>query len=187
MIFVAPPRLAIIAVVTALALPAAGQQLIEPTTTILLTVSGNVAKTNRGPSDEMRDVYFKHLGINFTKAVAFDRAMLTALRQHTIRTDFPMGGKVRSFTGPRLADVLAAATATGTTATVTGMDGYAAELSIADITRFGVILALAEAGKALGIGDYGPAWVIFPRLDTPALKGTNDDGWVWAVVSISVQ
>lgn len=180
-------RLLVIALAAALALPAAAQQLAAPKTTVLVTVVGNVAKTNRGAYDETRDVYFKHLNLPFTKAAAFDYGMLTALKQHMVKTDFPMGGKVRSFSGPLLADVLAAAGATGTTATITAFDGYAAELPIADIAKFGVILALAEDGKPFGVGDYGPTWVIFPRADNPALKGRNDDGWVWAIAAIAVK
>jgi hypothetical protein len=178
---------AIAILVAAWALPALGQQLAEPKSTTLVTVTGDITRTNRGPYDEARDAYFKHLGIVFTKAAAFDAAMLASMAQRTVRTDFPKGGKVRSFTGPLLADVLAAAGAAGSTATITAMDGYAAELPIDDIKKFGVILALTESGKPLGIGDTGPAWVIFPRLDNPALKGRNDDGWVWAVVAISVK
>ena len=98
-----------------------------------------------------------------------------------------MGGKVRSFSGPRLADVLDAAAATGSTATITAIDGYAAELPIADIKNFDLVLAISEDCRPLGIGDYGPAWVVFPRLDNPALKDRNDDGWVWAVVAIELK
>lgn len=179
-------NLIVIALAVALVLPAHAQQLPEPKTTTLVTVTGNITKTNRGPYDEARDVLFKYLKIDFTKAAAFDAAMLAALKQHEIKTDFPMGGKVRSFTGPLLADVLRAAGATGTTATITAIDGYAAELSIAEIKKFGVILALSEDGKPFGIGDYGPAWLVFPRLENPALRDRSDDGWVWAVVAISV-
>jgi len=170
-----------------LAMPAAAQQLAAPQTTVLVTVVGNVAKTNRGAYDQAHDVFFKHLNINFTRAAAFDHGMLATLKQQTVKTDFPMGGVVRSFSGPLLKDVLVAAGATGTTATITALDGYAAELSIVDIEKFGVILALAEDGKPFGVGDYGPTWVIFPRADNPALKGRNDDGWVWAIVAIAVK
>ncbi len=183
----APLRPLVIALVAMLALPAAAQQLTAPKSTVLVTVIGNVAKTNRGAYDATRDVFFKHLNMPFAKAAAFDYGMLTALKQQTVKTDFPMGGKVRSFSGPLLADVLAAAGATGTTATITALDGYAAELPIADIAKFSVILALAEDGKPFGVGDYGPTWVIFPRADNPALKGRNDDGWVWAIAAIAVK
>jgi hypothetical protein len=176
-----------LALVAAWAPPVNAQPLPEPKTATFVTVTGSVTKTNRGPFDESRDVLFKHLGIEFAKAAAFDAPMLASMPQHTVKTDFPLGGRVRSFTGPLLADVLAAAGATGSTATITAIDGYAAELPIDEIKKFGVILALAESGKPLGIGDYGPAWVIFPRLDHAALKGRNDDGWVWAVVSIAVK
>ncbi|MBM3560406.1 MAG: hypothetical protein FJX53_11130 [Alphaproteobacteria bacterium] len=179
--------LAALALLAAFALPAAARQLAAPKSTVLVTVIGNVTKANRGAYDEARDVYFKHLNIPFTRAAAFDHAMLSALKQHTVRTDFSVGGKVRSFSGPLLADVLAAAGASGTTATITALDGYAAELPVADIVKFGVILALAEDGKPFGIGDYGPTWVIFPRADDPALRGRNDDGWVWVVASIAVK
>jgi hypothetical protein len=180
-------KFALVFIFTILMLPASGQQLSVPKTTPLVTIVGNVTKTNREPYDEARDVFFKHLGIAFNKAVVFDWEMLTSLEQHTVRTDFPMGGKARSFSGPRLADVLDAAGATGSTATITAIDGYAAELPIADIRKFNLLLAISEDSRPLGIGDYGPAWVIFPRLDNPALKDRNDDGWVWAVVAIAIK
>ena len=179
--------LVLICTFTVLVVPASGQQLTEPKTTALVTIMGKVTKTNREPFDEARDVFFKHLGIKFTKAVAFDREMLIALEQHEVRTDFPMGGAVRRFTGPLLADVLEAVGATGSTVTITAIDGYAANLSIADIKKFDVVLAISEDDRPLGIGDYGPACVIFPRLDNPALKDRNDDGWVWAVVAIAIK
>lgn len=178
--------LIVISLTVAMVLPAHSEQLPGPKTTTLVTITGNITKTNRGPYDEARDVWFRHLEIKFTKAAAFDAAMLASLKQHTVKTDFPMGGIVRNFTGPLLADVLTAAGATGSTATITAIDGYAAELSLAEIKKFGVILAIAEDSKPFGIGDYGPAWIIFPRLDNPALKNRNDDGWVWSVVAISV-
>lgn len=67
-------------------------------------------------------------------------------------------------------DVLAATGATGTTATTTALDGYVAELPIADIEKFGVILALAKDGKPYGVGDYGPTSVILSRADNTVLK-----------------
>lgn len=180
-------HLALVFIFTILILPVSGQQISAPKTTPLVTIFGEVSNTNREPYDEARDVFYKHLGIAFTKAVVFDWEMLTSLEQHSVRTDFPMGGKVRSFSGPRLADVLDAAGATGSTATITAIDGYAAELPIADIKNFDLVLAISEDGRPLGIGDYGPAWVVFPRLDNPALKDRNDDGWVWAVVAIEIK
>ncbi|MSO81221.1 MAG: molybdopterin-dependent oxidoreductase [Alphaproteobacteria bacterium] len=180
-------RLLVIALAAVLALPATAQQIAAPKTTVLVTVVGNLAKANRGSYDAVSDVFFKHLNLPFTNAATFDYGMLTALKKHTVKTDFQMGGKVRSFSGPLLADVLATAGATGTIATVTAFDGYAAELPIADIAKFGVILALAEDGKPFGVGDYGPTWAIFPRADKQALKGRNDDAWVWAIAAIAVK
>tara|TARA_R110002012_G_scaffold103266_1_gene243151 strand:+ start:461 stop:1006 length:546 start_codon:yes stop_codon:yes gene_type:complete len=158
-----------------------------PRSTPLITVFGNVSQTNRDAFAPERDLYFKHLGITFDRAAVFDAEMLAALPQSEIAADFPAGSATRRFSGPRLADLLKAVGADGSTVTVTAIDGYAAEIPMADVARFNPIFAIAEEGAPLALGAYGPGFVVFPRLDDPALKGMVDDFWVWGVIAISVR
>ena len=126
-------HMTLLAVLLMLTLPAKAGPLDVPKSAVVLTVSGKIANTNRGPFDETKDLFFRHLDVTFTSAAAFDRAMLLDLEQHTIKTDFPKGGSVRNFTGPRLTDVLALTGATGETVKITALDGYTGELPLFEI------------------------------------------------------
>lgn len=153
----------------------------------LLTVSGAVAGPNRGPLDPAWDKLFVFNEIAFDRARAFDAAALAALPQVTVRADFPMGGPVVAFTGPSLADVLAAAGAEGGTATLHAIDGFALALPVAELVDRGAVLATSRDGAPLGIGGLGPAQLVFPRGERPDLAEMNDDWWIWQVFHIGVE
>ena len=89
--------------------------------------------------------------------------------------------------GPLLSDVLAAAGADGQTVTVQAMDGYAVEVPLADMVAKGAVLALERDGKPLGIGNFGPTQIVFPRADRPELADMPDDWWIWQIYHIDVQ
>ena len=62
-------------------LPAlAGDAAQAPRDMVVLTVSGMVGKTNRGPLDAKRDSLLAVQKVDFKNAFAFDRATLLALR-----------------------------------------------------------------------------------------------------------
>jgi hypothetical protein len=119
--------------------------------------------------------------------MAFDTEALAALPQMEITTDFPKGGPTVTFTGPTLADVLAAAGATGSTVTIRAMDGYAVEVPTEQMLGSGAVLALARDGRAFGIGDFGPSQVVFPRAERADLADMPDDWWVWQIYHIMVE
>jgi hypothetical protein len=154
---------------------------------ILLTVSGEVVNTNRGPSNPDTDKLFAFNDVTFDRAMVFDADALAALPQIEIATDFPKGGPTVTFTGPTLADVLAAAGADGDKVTIRAMDGYAVEVPTEDMLGSGAVLALARDGKAFGIGDFGPTQVVFPRAERPDLTDMPDDWWVWQIYHIVVE
>jgi hypothetical protein len=154
---------------------------------ILLTVSGEVPNTNRGPSDPDTDKLFAFNDVSFDRAMVFDADALAALPQIEIATDFPKGGPTVTFTGPTLADVLAAAGADGDMVTIRAMDGYAVEVPTEDMLGKGAVLALARDGKPFGIGDFGPTQVVFPRAERPDLADMPDDWWVWQIYHIVVE
>jgi hypothetical protein len=153
---------------------------------VLLTVTGDVANPNRGAVDPEYDKLFAFNNVSFEEATEFDVESLAELPQATVRTDFPMGGETVEFTGPLLEDVLAAAGATGETVTVQAMDGYAIEVPVSDMVAKGAVVALARDGKPLGIGDFGPTQIVFPRGDRPDLADMNDDWWIWQIFHIKV-
>ncbi len=153
----------------------------------MLTVSGSVAEPNRGAVDPVNDKLFLFNDVQFDKATAFDLDSLYALPQVTVRTDFPMGGEQTEFSGPLLADVLRKAGADGQTLLVQAMDGYAIEVPFDEITGKGAVVALERDGAPLGIGDYGPTQIVFPRGERADLAQMNDDWWIWQIYHIAVE
>ncbi|MBE0530419.1 MAG: hypothetical protein IH626_06285 [Rhodospirillales bacterium] len=154
---------------------------------VVLTVAGAIANANRGPVDPFDDGFFNSGQIAFDKAAAFDIVDLQALGVKRLEVRYPDWPKGFVFEGPLLGDVLAKAGATGKVVRVQALDGYAAEIPMEDIRKYPVVLAIKRDGRFLGIGDRGPAWVVFPRDDYPEFKAQDDSKWVWAVYYIHVE
>lgn len=152
----------------------------------LVTVTGKVETPTRGAFDPALDKFLAFHEIGFDKAAAFDFEGLDTLPQVTVQADFPKGGPVHAFTGPLLADVLAKAGAKGATVTVQALDGYAVSAPVSEMVEQGAVLATARDGQPLGIGDFGPVWVVFPRAERADLKDMPDDRWIWSVFHIHV-
>jgi len=121
-----------------LAMPLAAQTPLSGP--IILTISGNVANPSRGAVGE-NDKFFSYNEVAFSAAAQFDYAALQGLGMTTIKADFPMGGEVHEYQGPLLADVLAAAGATGSTVTVKALDGYQVDLNLEDAIANGAVIA----------------------------------------------
>ena len=155
--------------------------------TVLLTVTGNVENATRTGYDAERDKFFGFNEVQFDQASQFDYDKLTGLPQVSIRADFPKDGPVHEFSGPLLADVLGMAGATGQTVTVQALDGYAAEAPLQEMLDQGAVVALSRDGAPLGIGDFGPTQIVFPRAERSDLKDMNDDRWVWSIFHIRVE
>lgn len=158
-----------------------------PSGPVVLTIAGAIDRPNRGPFDAFDDAYLNVLGVEFSRAARFDRAALLALPQHTITTGYPSWPRVYTFTGPLMRDVLAAAGATGETVRVHALDGYTREMAVAEFERWPVLLALTRDDMPLGLGGYGPAWVIWPRDGDPELEARDGSMFVWSVVFIAVE
>jgi hypothetical protein len=154
---------------------------------VVLTVTGAVDNANRGALDPDYDKLLAFNNVEFDRAMAFDLDMLQALPQVEVTTDFPKGGPQVTFTGPALADVLSAAGATGETVMIQAMDGYAVEVPTEEMLGAGAVLALSRDGKPLGIGDFGPTQVVFPRSERDDLADMPDDWWIWQIYHVSVE
>lgn len=154
---------------------------------VVLTITGQVSTPNRGAIDPDTDKFLSFFEVESDKAFTFSLTELQAMSAVTLKADFPMGGAVHSFTGPLLADVLAAAGATGKDVTVQALDGYAVATPMADMIAQGAVVAYMRDGKMFGIGDYGPTQIVFPRAERADLKDMNDDNWIWSIFHIRVE
>lgn len=172
---------AVLGLALCLALPAAAAS------PVLVTVTGAIGNTNRGPMDPDWDKLFLFNGIEFEAAHALTLDALQEMPQTTVRADFPMGGEVQDFTGIAVTDLLEAAGATGDSVFFQALDGYAVEMSVDEIAAKGAILALERNGEPLAIGGIGPAMVAFPRAEREDLADMNDDAWIWQVFHIRVE
>lgn len=180
-----PTRLSLSALAAAVTLALAPPAMAEGP--VFLTVTGAVESPNRGAMDPDRDKLFLFNDATFEAAAEFDLEALGALPQVTVRTDFPQGGEMVEFSGPLLADVLEAAGATGETVTVQALDGYAVEVPLEEMVAKGAVVALTRDGRPLGIGNFGPTQIVFPRADRADLADMPDDWWVWQIYHIRVE
>lgn len=174
-------------VAAGIAVSAIAAELPKPAGPVVLTVHGNIANSNRGPVDPFMDAFFNFGNVKFDSAVSFDLAMLEKLGMHKLRAKYENWPQWVDFEGPLLRDVIRAAGAKGQSIRVFAMDNYGAEIPVAEIEKYPVLLALKANGRWLGLGDRGPTWVVYPRDQHPELKVQDDAKWVWSAIRIDVE
>jgi hypothetical protein len=139
----------------------------------LLTVSGLIVKTNRGPFDPVLDQMMHKHGIQFSKAWAFDDAALQALPAVTIKPTLEYDAKRHTLRGPLLATVLEAVGVSRGSAVQLGLravDGYNAVISLADATAYRMMVATHIDGQPMALGGLGPQWALYEADTVPAFK-----------------
>ena len=130
----------------------------------LLTVTGAIARNNRGPIDPVLDQLMVKHGRTFDTAWEFDAAMLARLPAVTIQPTLEYDAKPHKLSGPLLASVLGAAgVAAGAAVTLTlrAIDGYAVSVSLADAGRYRMIVATTIDGRPMSLGGLGPLWAVY--------------------------
>ncbi len=100
---------------------------------MILTIGGAVSKANRGASNAFDDAFLSVHGYNFEQAATFDVAALERLGTVTATIKAETWPRAVTIEGSRLRDVLAAAEWNGEAITTVALDGFAVELSKADI------------------------------------------------------
>lgn len=123
-----------------------------PAGTVVLTISGALSLANREGRAE------------------FDMAMLERLSQRSIHTETPWYSAARSFSGPLLRDVLAAAGAKGKTLRLVALNDYRVEMPFDDAQRYDVVLARQLDGKPMSVREKGPLFVMYPFDTQPELR-----------------
>jgi len=156
----------------------------EPT---VLTVTGEITTTNRGPFDPFEDSLFGALDEKFDKAYALTLADLKAMEQVTLTLTYPDWPRPVTITGPLLSDVLAKAGATGSEVLTQALDGYAPGFTIEEVETARMVLGIEADGKGIAIGGRGPVWLAF---EPGALDGgtppEDDAGLTWALFHLKV-
>jgi hypothetical protein len=138
----------------------------------LLTVTGAIAHSNRGPFDPALDQMMHKHGLSFTHAFTFDAASLLDLPTQTIRPTLEYDGKPHALRGPLLLDVLAHAGAslTGKTVlTLRGVDGYNVEVPAAQARQRRFIVATHIDGNPMALGGLGPLWAVIDADRVPGM------------------
>jgi hypothetical protein len=158
----------------------------------LLTVTGAISKTNRGPLDPVRDQMMAKQKLAFDKAHAFDFGALLAMPAVAIRPTLEYDSKQHDLRGPLLVDVLkaAGAAADGKLA-MRAVDGYAPTLSMADARKYRFIVATHLDGQTMPLGGLGPLWAVYDadRFPDMAARPVTDRfaNCPWALFHIDVQ
>ncbi|AKU23173.1 molybdopterin-dependent oxidoreductase [Massilia sp. NR 4-1] len=160
----------------------------------LLTVTGAIAKANRGRFDPVADQMMYKQKLSFDKAYVFDFAAIMALPAQTIRPTLEYDGKVHTLRGPLLLDVLKTAGATlneGGKLVLRAVDGYAVSLPVAQARAQRFIVATHLDGAAMALGGLGPLWALYDadRVPEMAAKPVAERFPLcpWALYHIEVQ
>lgn len=175
-------RLALLLLI-ALGIPAAfaGDEAQAPRDMVVLTVSGLIGKTNRGPFDPKRDSVLALQKADFKNAFAYDRETLLSLPQGTVTVTTNEFDKPATFSGPLLREVLGYLEAAQVRTTFVALNGYTGWLDPDDIKRSDWILALEVDGKPLGLGQQGPLWMLNTRSPDFKPNDEHHGHWVYAV------
>ncbi|SNS70984.1 molybdopterin-dependent oxidoreductase [Antarctobacter heliothermus] len=124
--------------------PAAAQELPEPQGKVVLTVTGNIARTNGG------------------RAARFDLDMLRAIGETRVVTDTIWTTGDLVFAGVELVDLLDYLDAAGDDLGARAINDYAVTVPIADAVEGGPIIAYEMDGKTMSRREKGPLWLIYP-------------------------
>jgi hypothetical protein len=160
----------------------------EPGDPTVITIIGAIEKTNRGPLDPFQDALLARYSKGFEGAYALSRSDLMSLSQHSVRARYPSWKTDHTFSGPRLADVLAAAGSRGGSVQIYGLDGYRIAYERTVLEEAEYILALTMDDKPLGMGGFGPTYVMVSDQSKEAFPDgkPSDDALVWGAILIDV-
>ena len=159
----------------------------------LLTVTGAIGRTNRGPLDPALDQMMAKQKIGFDKACTFDFPTLAALPSVTIRPTLEYDNKPHTLSGPLLATVLKSVrvSPSATKLAMRAVDGYSPTISIADARKYRFIVAAFLDGKPMALGGLGPLWAIYEADHFPDMAAKPVDQRFalcpWALYHIDVQ
>jgi hypothetical protein len=158
------------ALLCALTLSSATFALDAPKERPILAVSGKIAQKNAG------------------EVARFDMKMIEALPQHSFTTSTPWFDKPVKFTGPLLADVLAAVKASGSSVSAVAINDYKITIPAGDASKYKVIVARLIDDKPIPVREKGPLFVVYPFDSSAELRtSTYYERSIWQLKALDVQ
>jgi len=139
----------------------------------LLTVNGQLGRSNRGPLDPALDQLMHKHGLAFDKAWQFDAPALARLPATTIEPTLEYDSKVHRLAGPLLTTVVEAAGVAPNASVMLilrAIDGYKVGVSMADARKYRMIVATSIDGAPLSLGGLGPLWAVYDADRLPDFK-----------------
>ena len=139
----------------------------------LLTITGAIGRSNRGPLDPALDQLMAKHGARFDQAWVFDAAMLARLPAVSIQPTLEYDAKRHQLTGPLLSSVAEAAgmrAGAKVMLALRALDGYTVAVSLADAQRYRMLVATHLDGAPMGIGGLGPQWAVYDADRLPDFK-----------------
>lgn len=121
------------------------------------------------------------------RTMTFSRDDIAALPQTRFETRAPWIETPAVFGGPSIADLIAAFApgATFEQVEIVALDDYAVSAGVSDLIADGAILAIRQNETFLPIANKGPALIIFPFDDRPALADKPHFGLcIWQISQI---
>lgn len=119
--------------------------------------------------------------------LAFSRNDLAAMEQTAFETTAPFMPIPRRMEGPSVATLLRAFDPNKTfeRMAIAALDSYLVEAEVPALVEEEAILAIRQDGAFLPVADKGPALLIFPFDDRPALQDKRHYGLcIWQIVEI---
>ena len=128
------------------------------------------------------------LSVTGPQAADFTLAQLQALPQKTVSTTTPWTEGSHTYTGVLLRDLLdKQGLQKATKLNAKALNDYVTTITVADVYKYDVLLALTQDGKLLTRRNKGPVWVIYPLSQHPELdKPTYHSAMIWQLRTISV-
>jgi hypothetical protein len=150
---------------------AAPDALPAPTGEVLLTVGGDIARTNGD-------------GI-----ARFDDAMLATLPQVSFTTStIWTKDRVITFTGPTLSAILEAVGAEAGTVRARAVNDYVVEFATGEIGSEAPVVARLIDGARFGLRENGPLWVVYPYDAAPEYRSELVYARsIWQLVELTVE
>lgn len=160
---------AVVALMSSLAL-AHAVGLPSPTGKPILTISGNIVRTNVGDSAQ------------------FDLKMLEQMGLVELKTTTPWYQGAVTFEGVSLQTLMEVVGANGHRFVVHEINYETAEIPVSDLERFHPILALKRDGNYMPVSDKGPLLIVYPFDSDKQLKNyVYYDRSAWGVEMIVVK
>lgn len=147
----------------------AAEPLPRPQGTVILTITGNITRTN-APGQAQ-----------------FDKAMLEALGQASYTTSSEVSTIPMTFEGVPLRAVIERVGARCKTIKATALNAYQISIPMEDL-QFEPILAMKVDGKVITARDKGPLWIAYPRDANSVLHDVKyDSRWVWQLSKLHIE